>query len=243
VKVLEVLWGYTLIVIRICTIFPLLLGMTLFMGRRSIGELPVFDFLIVLALGSVVGADIAEPNIEHLPTAFAVVVIALLQKLVSVASIRVRRFGSWVTFEPTVMIHNGVMHYNNMKKAKYSVDNILQMLRENQVFDPSLVHLAVLEANGKLSVMLQPDSLPATSSQLGLPAASPDISYPVIIEGRILPAVLSFLQLNEEWLRQQLEGQGTAMEDVFMASVDKNKTLALHLYSPPWKGPLPPVLH
>lgn len=55
-----------IVTMRIATLFPLLLGVTLFMGRRSIGELPVFDFLIILALGSVIGADIANPQIEHL---------------------------------------------------------------------------------------------------------------------------------------------------------------------------------
>lgn len=54
---------------RIITILPLLLVVTLFMGKRSIGEMPVFDFLIIITLGAVVGADIADPKIEHLHTA------------------------------------------------------------------------------------------------------------------------------------------------------------------------------
>ena len=50
---------------RIVTILPLLLIIGLYMGRRSIGELPVFDFLVILVLGAVVGADIADPKIDH----------------------------------------------------------------------------------------------------------------------------------------------------------------------------------
>ncbi|MNN94902.1 hypothetical protein D3C81_2136170 [compost metagenome] len=57
------------------------------------------------------------------------------------------------------------------------------------------------------------------------------------------PAILAFLQLDERWLRQQLEEQSAALKDVFMAAVNKEKTLALHLYASPWKGPLPPVHH
>lgn len=53
------------------------------MGRRSIGELPVFDFLVILILGAVVGADIADPNIEHLHTAVAIVLIGGLQMLIA----------------------------------------------------------------------------------------------------------------------------------------------------------------
>lgn len=65
---------------RVLTILPLLLVITLFMGKRAVGELPVFDFLVIITLASVVGADIADPNINHLPTIFAIIVIALLQK-------------------------------------------------------------------------------------------------------------------------------------------------------------------
>lgn len=85
---------------RIVTIFPLILLTTLYMGKRSIGELPVFDFLVIISLGAVVGADIADPNIEHLHTSFAIVLIGIIQRTVSYLVIRSRKFGKWITFEP-----------------------------------------------------------------------------------------------------------------------------------------------
>lgn len=121
------------------------------MGKRSIGELPVFDFLVILALGAVVGADIADPKIEHLHTAVAIVLIGLLQRGVSILAIKVRKFGKMITFEPTVVIHNGGLIEENLKKVRYSIDNILQMLREKDTFSLDEVELAVLEANGRLS--------------------------------------------------------------------------------------------
>ena len=68
---------------RILTILPLLLFITLFMGKRAIGEIPVFDFLIVIILGALVGADIADPNIEHFPTALAIIFIGIFQRVVA----------------------------------------------------------------------------------------------------------------------------------------------------------------
>lgn len=90
---------------RIATIFPLILIVTLYMGKRTIGELPVFDFLVIIALGAVVGANIADPKIEHLHTFFAIVLIGLMQRAVSSLAIRLRKFGKWITFEPTVVVH------------------------------------------------------------------------------------------------------------------------------------------
>ena len=97
------LFSESLIVIgRVCSILPLLLIVTLFMGKRSIGELPVFDFMVIITLGSVAGADIAEPNVHHIPIAVAIVTLGVLQRIVSQWSGVSRRFGKRVTFEPTI---------------------------------------------------------------------------------------------------------------------------------------------
>jgi uncharacterized membrane protein YcaP (DUF421 family) len=118
---------------RIATIFPLMLIIGLFMGKRSLGELPVFDFLVILALGSVVGADIAEPSVNHIHIAIAIILIGLMQRLVSSLTIKSRTFGKLISFEPTVVIHQGNLLVHNLKKARYSIDNILQMLREKDL--------------------------------------------------------------------------------------------------------------
>jgi uncharacterized membrane protein YcaP (DUF421 family) len=150
---MEIVKELGLVLGRIVTIFPLMLFITLFMGRRSIGEMPVFDFLIILALGAVVGADIADPNIEHLPTAFAVLCIGFVQKIFSNWVLGARWFGKLVTFEPVIIIYDGKLIHRNLKKAKYSIYNILQMLREKNIFDIQDVYLAVLEGNGNLSIL------------------------------------------------------------------------------------------
>jgi uncharacterized membrane protein YcaP (DUF421 family) len=106
-----------IVAMRIFTIIPLLLAATIYMGRRSIGELPVFDFLIILTLGAVVGADIADPKIEHIHTAVAVVLIAILQKIVILLKIKSRKFGRLITFEPVVVIYDGEFIKQNFKKS------------------------------------------------------------------------------------------------------------------------------
>lgn len=103
----EVLKDLLLVMGRIVTILPLLLIVTIIMGKRSIGELPVFDFLVVLTLGSVVGADIADPNINHIHTIGAIILIGILQRFITKRAITNRKIGRFITFEPTIVIHDG----------------------------------------------------------------------------------------------------------------------------------------
>lgn len=226
---------------RIATIFPLLLCIAVFMGRRSIGELPIFDFLIILCLGAVVGADIADPKIEHIHTGVAMIVIALMQKLYLALLIRYRRFGKLVSFEPIVVIKDGMFLPDNLKKSRYPIDNILQMLRELDIFDIAEVDTAVLEANGKLTAFKKPDRSAATRAELGVASASPGISYPVILEGRVERRALSELKVSESWLMQQLDRNHLRLADVFYAALNEKRELNITVR---YKQPkAPPVFH
>lgn len=213
---------------RILTIFPLMLFIALYMGKRSIGELPVFDFLIIITLGAVVGADIADPNIPHIHTAVAIILIGIFQKIVSKAVINHRKLGHLITFEPTIVIQDGRFIVKNLTKIRYSIDNILQMLREKDIFDISNVHLGIIEANGKLSILKEDSKLTVTIEDLDLNKKASSISYPVIIDGIIYEDVLKKLKLNKLWLNEQLSNANVkSIEEVFFASV--NDKMELHI--------------
>lgn len=217
-----------LIIIRILTVLPLLLFITLLMGKRAIGELPVFDFLIILTMGAVVGADIADPTIKHLPTAVAVIVIGVLQIIVTKWKVSNRKIGNLLTFEPTVIIQNGKFLDKNLKKIRYSIDNILQMLREKNVFDINDVETAIIEANGAISVLKKPQKNSVTLEDMNIVKTTSLISLPVIVEGTIYTNVLNHFTLNEVWLKQQLSAQGVSdIKNVFFASINGN--LELHI--------------
>ncbi|MBE4909041.1 DUF421 domain-containing protein [Bacillus luteolus] len=227
---------------RILTIYPLLLFAALMMGKRSIGELPVFDFLIILSLGSLVGADIADPKIVHLHTALAVVGVALLQRVFSSWSIKRRWFGRLITFEPTIVIRNGEFVMGAMKKIRYSLDNILQMLREKDVFDLSEVDVGIIEANGKLTVLKKATKLTPTLEDLNIFKSKAGVSYPVIVEGKIYTDILNQLELDEAWVLGELSKHGLNRNDIFFASVNAKNELTYSVVNNKTSSP-PDILH
>jgi uncharacterized membrane protein YcaP (DUF421 family) len=227
---LEFMKDILIIFARILTILPLLLFITLFMGKRAIGEIPVFDFLIVIILGALVGADIADPNIEHLPTALAIIFIGIFQRVVANWKISNRKIGKLLTLEPTVVIQNGKFIVKNLKKIRYSIDNILQMLREKDVFDINEVETAIIEGNGALSVLKKPEKNAVTREDMNIVNTTSLISLPVIIEGTIYSDVLRDFNLSEAWLIQQLSAQGVYnINRVFFASINRNYELHISL--------------
>lgn len=215
---------------RIITILPLMLFIALYMGKRSIGELPVFDFLVIISLGAVVGADIAEPGIPHIHTAVAIVLIGLLQRIVAGTVIKYRKFGHLITFEPTIVIQDGRLIAKNLQKLRYSIDNVLQMLREKNIFDINEVHLGIVEANGRISILKKDSKVSITLEDMNLIKKSVSISYPVILDGKVYENVLQKLNLNDSWLKQQLMDINiNTVEEVFFASVNEKKELHISL--------------
>jgi uncharacterized membrane protein YcaP (DUF421 family) len=240
---LETTKDLLLILGRIITILPLLLIITLFMGKRAIGELPIFDFLVILTLGAVVGADIADPSIKHLPTAIAIIGIGILQMIVAKWKISNRKIGRLFTFEPTVVIQNGKFLNKNLKKIRYSIDNILQMLREKGIFDITEVETAIIEASGSLSVLKKPEKNSVTLEDLNIVKTTSAISFPVIVEGTIYSNVLKDFNLNEAWIEQQLSHKRNIdIKNVFFASINRN--LELHISLKDERNiNIPPIRH
>jgi len=212
---------YLKLTFRIVSVMGLLLFLVLITGRRKMGELPVFDFLTIIILGNVVGADIADPKIPQLPTAYAVVLLIGIQYLISYATIRSRKFGSKVSFGPTVIIQNGKFIKSNMKKIRYSIENTLMFLREKGIFDINEVEFAIVEDSGNISVMKKGQYQPLTPDDMQIIPKQKGISLPLIIEGKIYEKNLKKLNLDKGWLESQLRSNGIkSIDEVFYSDIN-----------------------
>ncbi|KGP91889.1 hypothetical protein N780_16195 [Pontibacillus chungwhensis BH030062] len=228
---------------RIVTILPLMLAIGLFMGKRSIGELPVIDFLTVLVLGSVVGADIADPNIHHIHTVVAIIVIAILQKAIVLLKLKQQTIGKWLTFEPTIVIYKGEWKRSNLKRIQYSVDNVLQMLREQGVFHTTDVEMAVVEPNGRLSVKRRPDVEPVVRADLHIHKPGNNYEIPIILDGIIQKDVLRRMGKEESWVREQMNHQDIPDESrVFYGALTSTGVCTFSLKEATIDN-LPPIEH
>lgn len=219
-----------LVLARVLTILPLLFFTTIFMGKRAIGEIPVFDFLIILILGAVVGADIADVNIKHFPTVVTIIFIGLFQRAVANWRLSNRTLRTLMTLEPTVVIQDGTFIFRNLRKIRYTIEDILQMLRNKDIFDINEVQTAIIEGSGSLSVLKKYEKSAVAREDLDLIRKKSIISYPIIIEGKIFKDPLNSLGLDEKWLRHELTLQGiTEIQEIFFASINDNKELHVSL--------------
>lgn len=228
---------------RIVTILPFMLAIGLYMGKRSIGELPVFDVLVIIVLGAVVGADIADPKIGHIHTFIAVLALGFLHRIITFLKLKYRKFGHMITFEPTIVLYKGEFLSGNMKKINYSIDNVLQMLREKEVFQVSEVELAIIEASGKLSVAIKPEGRPATASDIGIQTKEGNHEIPIVLDGQIDQEALRRLNRNEDWLLKELNENGVdRIANAFYAAINQQGEWSVTKKNQSQIDP-PPIFH
>ncbi len=217
---------YVQITFRVIAIMALFLVCTLISGRRHLSELPVFDFLVIITLGSIVGADIAEPDIPHLPVAYSIILITIIQFFYGKIILKNRKIGRLLTFEPIVVIQNGEFIKPNLDKINYSIDTILTLLREKDIFYLNEIDFAVIESTGNISVLKKTKFDNVTKEDMNISGTYKGIPLTVIIEGKVCESNLSALNLDITWLNDNLSIQNIhSISEVFYACVDKANNL------------------
>lgn len=226
---------YLIILGRILSIMLLTLFVTLFiMGKRPIGELPVFDFITIIVMGAIVGADIADPEIKHLPTAFAVVVLALFQRLISYTIVQSKPVRKWISFEPTVVVQNGKILFKSLQKIHYTLDEVLMLLREKDIFDIDKVAFAIIEANGNMSVLKKAEEEIPTRKDMQVPVVEGGLSLAVVLDGVIQKENIVRLRTTESFVRQRLKELGYSnLEEIFHAAMDQKGEMSISPYKYP----------
>ncbi|MBO5470502.1 MAG: DUF421 domain-containing protein [Lachnospiraceae bacterium] len=199
-----------------------LMILTKFMGYRQVSQFSMFDYINGITIGSI-AAEMAidlEGNFMKPFVAMVVytIVVILLSKL-SQKSIKLRRL---INGKAIMIYQNGQIYNENLRKAKMNVDEFLVECRVNGYFDLSQIDSAVLEPNGKISILPVTKDRPATPKDLGIEPTQEEIFANIIIDGKVMPENLKHIGRDMNWLNQKLDGQNIKKtEDVFLAICDK----------------------
>lgn len=209
------------ILIRGIGAFILILLVTRLVGKTQLGQLTVSDFVNAIVIGSIGAAAVTDLKENGWYYVFGLLLFGLLTIGAEYIAMKYRPARKLLEGEPTVIIHNGKILEDNMRKLIYHVDDLTMQLRDKGVFNIADVEFAVLEPNGKLSVLLKSQKQPLTPQDLQLPTKYQGIPSEMIIDGIVIQQNLKQNNLTEEWLYQELEKQGIkSVQEVMYASLD-----------------------
>ncbi len=183
-----------IIVLRTFIGYLILIVLMKFMGKREIGQLSLFDLLILLTIVDIMVVGIENYETNYLYSVVPMVFMAIIQKIVALISLKKVKFRELMDGKVSIIIENGKINIKEMKKNGYNMDDLYCQLRGKDVVSPTEVSYGILETNGKLSVFLKKDY--------------PDMVLPLIVSGTPQDDVIKKCNLNLDMITGIVKANG-----------------------------------
>lgn len=180
------------------------------MGKREVGQLSITDLIVSLLIAELTVISIENYEKSMLYSLIPIVILVLLQCILSYFSLKKPKFRIFLDGNPSLIIKNGKINYNEMLKQRYNLDDLLVQIREKGYRSIEEIEYAILESNGTLSVF------PYDNGKSPLP-------LPIILDGDIQEDTIKHLKKDKKWIYNILDKKNIKLEDVFFAFYkDKN---------------------
>lgn len=175
------------------------------MGKRQLGEMELSEFIVAALIADLAATPLQDIGIPLLNGLIPIVTLFCLEVIIAGFSLKNIRFRSLAFGKPEILIKNGKINIESMHKNRFTPDELMQELRSQGIESFDAVSYAILETNGKLSIILRSEEQPVTPKQLSLNVCQSGYPHIIINEGRVLDKNLYLLGRSRNWLSNELK--------------------------------------
>lgn len=197
---------YFLITIKTLILYFYIVFAYRMMGKKEVGKLSIIDLIVSVLIAELAAISIESYNNSILVSLIPIMVLVIIQILLSYATLKMPNLRKLLDGNPKIIINKGKVNFKEMKKLRYSLDDLITQLREQSIKSIEDVDYAVLENNGKLSIFKKTCEYP----------------LPIIVDGKIDENVIRDLKKNKKWVYNMLQKYNLKLEDVFYAFYRNN---------------------
>lgn len=215
------------ILIRACILYAVITFSLRLMGKRQLGELQPSELVVTILISNIASIPVEDSSVPMIMGIIPIFTLVCIDVIMSTIMVKSPRFRKFIIGSPRIIISEGVIQQKEMKRLRYTVDDLVEAMREQQIFDLGEVYYAIVETTGKINFLQKRDFQPAQRSDVGCGGKSCDPPSVVIRDGVEDKEQLDLLGLGQGWLNQQLRENNVSMKDVFLMTADKNGSTIL----------------
>ncbi len=197
-----------IVILRTMIIFLTLLILMRLLGKRQLGELELSELVVSVLIADLAAHPLQDIGIPLLNGLIPIIVLFCCELIISGLIVKNISFRNLLCGKPSMLIENGKINQKEMRRCRFTLDELTEELRGQGYMDIAKIKYAILETNGTLSAMLFPAEKPATVRQLGISAEDPGFYTIVINDGRVLSNNLQRIGRDEKWLDKELQRRG-----------------------------------
>ncbi|MBX9973802.1 DUF421 domain-containing protein [Cytobacillus firmus] len=216
-----------------------LFAITKLIGKKQISELSFFEYVSGITIGSIAGEIIMGLDNHWASGILSILIFGLVTLFADILSLKSKSFRDFFEGKGTIFIKDGKILEDNLKKERYSIDDLSSLLRQKNVFKTADVEFAVLEPRGDLSIMLKKENQPLTPKDLQLNLPQEKEPQTVIMDGEILNDPLAESGKTRKWLDMEIEKLGLTIDNIFLGQIDSYGELTVDIFDDSLKVPAP----
>lgn len=205
-----------IILIRTVLLYILVVFSLRLMGKKQLGELQPSELVTTILISNIATLSIEDPSIPMLTGIVPILMIVCTDVLMSGITLKCTSFRRLVTGSPKVIISNGRIDRQEMKILRYTIDDVLESMRDADIFDINEVQYAIVETTGKINFFKKSDG-------------TSDPPSVIIKDGTVIEDGLKQAKLGAEWLRSTLEKRKVTEKDVFLLTAKGDGTYTILL--------------
>ena len=208
------------IIFRTVLVYILLVATMRLMGKRQLGELEISELVTTLLVSEIASLPIVDKNIPLVYAIIPLVTVLTLEVTQSMILVKFPKLKGVVSTRPSVLIRRGKLDQKEMQRLRISLDELISEVRQAGVGSLKDVDYAILEQNGKLSILPFEANKPITPAILGKKVEEAGIMHALIVDGKIAKEELEKSSFSEENLYSICRRHGAQVQDVLLCGVD-----------------------
>ena len=208
------------ILVRTVIVYVILIAIMRLMGKRQLGELEITELITTLLISEIASLPIENPSIPVINAVIPLVTILTLEVILSVILLKCPRLKNVASARPSILIRHGKVDQGELQRIRISIDELVSEIRQSGLASLTDVDYAILEQNGKISVIPRRSAMPPNAADLQQEVSEDGIVHILIGDGRRNRYNLELLGLDDAWLFEQLRAKHLAEQDVFFLGID-----------------------
>ena len=206
--------------VRAVVLYLVLIAVIRLMGKRQVGQMEPSEFVVTMLVANLASIPMQDGGIPLYSGLIPILTVLGLELVLSAAVLRSMTLRRLLCGKPVILIENGRIVQENLRKTRITLDELTGQLREKDVLQPEKVQYAILETNGNLSVFPYPKENPASAGEAGIPVKDQHLPVTVVGDGYLYRENLQVAGKDERWLQKILKAQKATLEQTWLLTVD-----------------------
>ena len=208
------------IFVRVLIIYILVLIVMRLMGKRELGQMQPFELVIAIMIADLASVPMADTGIPITNGIIPILALLLVQLVISIINLKSINGRKIICGKPSILVYRGKIDEKVMKKEKFTVNELQERLRQNNIFNIGDVEYAILETSGQVTVIQKPVKRNTIPEDFGILPEYEGIPYDLVVDGKVMHENLKAIGRDYNWLKKQVEKFKIKPEQALIVTFD-----------------------